>query len=233
MKKLLSLISLLICFQISLAQDKEADATVPDIPGVILMDFGFNFYQNSPAELNINWFKSKSFGLYYMRSFEVAKKITFNPAVGISFEKYGFSNHSIGYPGNTAQIQIIDLAATYDEVSKSQLAMNYLDIPIQFRYYFTGNSKEGGTYLALGGMASLLLESHTKVKFKDAGRDQTEKKRDDFRQNALRYGVQARFGFGDVNFFYKHYFSNIFKSNGPAGTANLTSQTIGISIQGL
>jgi hypothetical protein len=262
MKKLVLILLLTYCCELANAQGEEKSKNaVPDLPGIILIDFGFNFLKDSPSNMDIGWFKSKSFGAYYMRTFKLGRKMTFNPAIGINFEKYGFSNDvTIGYPlesvGSPAipaipatddadaissvaavpnaygDLSVLDISYL-GQVNKSQLAMNYLDIPIQFRYFLKDNSVKGGAYIALGGIVSLLWESHTKVKFKDGGRDITEKRRDDFQQTKLRYGMQARFGFGSFNFFYKQYFSSLFKGTGPAGAADITTSTIGISISGL
>ncbi|MDP4680196.1 MAG: PorT family protein [Cyclobacteriaceae bacterium] len=262
MKKIILVLLLNYCYGLAIAQDEEKQKkTVPDLPGIILVDFGFNFFKDNLNNLEINWFKSKSFGVYYMKSFKLGKKMTFNPAIGINFEKYGFTKDvTIGYPLETlgspaiqASAETIDSPAVtavaavpngygdlsildisyLGQVNKSQLAMNYLDIPIQFRYFLKDNSTKGGTYVALGGIVSLLMESHTKVKFKDGGRDITEKTRDDYQQTKLRYGLQARFGFGSFNFFYKQYFSNLFKGTGPIGSTDITTSTIGFSISGL
>ncbi|MEQ6121149.1 outer membrane beta-barrel protein [Reichenbachiella sp. MALMAid0571] len=238
MKKYTLILLFVLFANIVIASGKDDDddkKSVPDLPGVILIDFGFNFFQSAPSDLDINWFKSKSFGMYYMKSYKMGKKMSFDPAIGISFEKYGFSKErSIGYEttGTTTELSIIDLSG-YDKVKKSQLAMNYIDIPLQLRYYLKSNDVKGSAYVSVGAIASLLIESHTKVKFKDDGRDQTTKHRDNFEMNKLRYGLQGRFGFGSVNFFYKYYFSNLFNSNGPVGATDITTNTIGISISGL
>ncbi|MFT7032725.1 MAG: hypothetical protein ACJA2S_001226 [Cyclobacteriaceae bacterium] len=262
MKKLILVLLLSYCFGSAIAQDEEKSKnSVPDLPGIILVDFGFNFFKDNPSNTDIGWFKSKSFGAYYMRTFKLGRKMTFNPAIGINLEKYGFSNDvSVGYkleslatpeipavldannnelsqaipaePNIYSELSVLDLSHL-TQVNKSQLAMNYLDIPIQFRYFLKDNSVKGGAYVALGGIVSLLLESHTKVKFNDGGRDITEKRRDDFQQTRLRYGLQGRFGFGSFNFFYKQYFSSLFKGTGPAGALDITTSTIGISISGL
>lgn len=262
MKKFVLVLLITYCSGLAFAQNEEKSSKeVPDLPGIILIDFGFNFFKDNPTNMDIGWFKSKSFGAYYMRTFKLGRKMTFNPAIGINFEKYGFSNDvSIGYPLETigsaaipaipasgddpaidavaavpnsyGNLSVLDISYL-GQVNKSQLAMNYLDIPIQFRYFLKDNSVKGGAYVALGAMFSMLLESHTKVKFSDGGRDLTEKRRDDFQQNKFRYGLQARFGFGSFNFFYKQYFSSLFKGTGPAGTSDITTSTIGISISGL
>lgn len=262
MKKLVLILLLTYCSELAIAQDEEKSKNaVPDLPGIILIDFGFNFLKDNPSNLDIGWFRSKSFGAYYMRTFKLGRKMTFNPAIGINFEKYGFSNDvTIGYPlesigapaipaipatgdadavnavaevpNSYGDLSVLDISYL-GQVNKSQLAMNYLDIPIQFRYFLKDNSVKGGAYIALGGIVSLLLESHTKVKFKEGGRDITEKRRDDFQQTKLRYGLQGRFGFGSFNFFYKHYFSSLFKGTGPVGATDMTTSTIGVSISGL
>jgi hypothetical protein len=255
MKKYTLILLLVLGTSIAMAtgnEDDKKEKKTPDLPGIILVDFGFNFFKEAPSQMDINWFKSKSFGIYYMKTFRLGKKLTFNPAIGVNFEKYGFTKDvSIGYPitslGQPAvttgtqsdavpntygDLSILDLSYL-QQIDKSQLAMSYIDIPVQFRYYFKGNDTKGTIYLAAGGMLSMLVESHTKLKYTDGGRSQTTKQRDDFNQNKFRYGVQGRFGIGSFNFFYKHYFSTVFNSEGPAGATDITTHTIGISVSGL
>lgn len=220
------------------AQDSQLDSkrslSSPDFPGALVFDLGFNGFNTAPDTMDLSWWKSKSISVYYMQSFDIGKKFTFNPAIGLSLEKYSFvKDVTLGYVENTQGenvIGVVEIEA--DEVLKSKMAINYIDLPVEFRYYPRGNDKKGSIYFALGGSLGLLMESHTKTKFKENGITKTVKLKDDFRQNNWRYGLQARFGVGSVNFFYKQYRSNIFKSDGPAGTENTTSQTIGISFSG-
>lgn len=217
------------------AQDsKQRTLASPDFPGVLVVDFGFNGFTTAPDTMDLSWWKSKSVSFYYMRSFPIGKKLTFNPAIGLSLEKYAFvEDITLGETQNSNGETVMDVVAIEaDEVLKSKMAINYFDAPIEFRFYPKGSDRKGSFFIAAGGSLGILFESHTKVKFKENGVTKQIKLRDDFRQSNIRYGVHGRIGFGGVNFFYKEYFSKIFKPDGPDGTQNTSARTIGISISG-
>lgn len=206
----------------------------PDLPGTLVFDFGFNGFIDAPDTMDLSWWGSKSASFYYMKTYKLGKKLTFNPAIGLSLEKYAFvKDITLGEVQNTQGETVIDVVEVKaDDVLKSKMAINYIDLPVELRFYPKGSDRKGSFFIAAGGSVSMLFESHNKVKFKENGVTKMTKNRGDFRQNNFRYGLQGRLGFGSVNFFYKQYFSNIFKSDGPTGTANTTSRTIGISFSG-
>jgi hypothetical protein len=156
-----------------------------------------------------------------MKPLPVSEKMTFNISLGVGSEKYAFDNDiTLGYGADPAdpvnEITTIDTLGF--SASKSKLATTYLDLPIEFRFGFGGNPSDGG-FLAIGAVAGVLIDSHTKVKYEVNGRNVIDKVKDDFGLSNFRYGVSGRLGFRGVNVYYKHYFSKLFSSGEqPQGT---------------
>lgn len=217
-------------------EDKKPITDDSQILGRVHMDLGLNILREAPSEMSISAFQSKSIGFYYMREFPIGKKMSFNPSLGVTMEKYSFKNDvTLGYTPSTVFVGIDSLGFLSDanlDIKRSKLATSFIEVPVEFRYYFNGNETGDGFYVALGASAGIRLETHTKVKFTEGNVKKVEKKRDDFQQNNLRYGVHGRIGYKGVNLFYKHSLTTMFNSRGPVNTTNTTFSTIGISISG-
>jgi len=241
MKKLGIIVGVISClFSISalMAQSPdEVNKKTPDLPGIILIDLGFNSWINSPAKedtMDINWWKSKSLGIYFKKPFEFGKKFSFVPGIGVSFEKFGFNNElKIGYQFDVDGNRFMGYDTIPGKTEKNQLVINSIEFPVEFRYYLTEDNKSKGFYIAGGGSAAFRFETHTKVKFvDDYGNNRKIKERDDFKLSKVRLGVYGRLGIRSVSIFYKHYFTTVFKEDGPPGTGDMAYSTIGISLSG-
>ena len=68
---------------------EEVKKVTPELPGEILVDFGFNLINNNPDEMNMNWWRSKSAAIWFVKPFDLSDKIAFRPGVGVSLEKLG------------------------------------------------------------------------------------------------------------------------------------------------
>ena len=193
----------------------------PDIPGSMVVDIGFMNLNNADDAMGTTFWGSKSFGVYYMKPVPVKEKLTFNISLGIGSEKYAFDNditlvHGVDPNNPTTEITTIDTLGF--STSKSKLATTYLDLPVEFRFGFGGNPSDGG-FIAIGAMAGVLINSHTKVKYEENGRNVINKVNDDFGLSNFRYGISGRLGFRGFNFYYKYYFSQLFSSGEqPVGT---------------
>ena len=203
------------------------------IIGRVYFDLGLNILRDAPSVMDISAFQSKSVGLYYMRQFDLGKKMSFNPSLGITMEKFSFKNDVVLGYSSTSTDSLAFLPITTGTVNRSKLATSYFEAPMEFRYYFNGNESNDGFYLAFGGSFGIRIESHSKTKYTELGVKKVEKKRDNFQQTNLRYGVHGRIGYKSVNLFYKHSLTTIFGSNGPVNTNNSSFSTIGISFSGL
>jgi len=237
----LSILLSIVSISNIIAQDdegkkKKSFVDEPDLKGTVIFDFGFNSLVDVPRVMSTKVIQSRSAGLYYQRQFPMGKKMSFNPALGITMDKYSFDeNVALDYVDNGTGSLVLDfdtLSAGID-LKKSALSTSYLEAPVEFRYYLKGNESNDGFYFAFGGFAGIRLESHTKVKFEEDGVKKLVKKRDDFQQKSLRYGLLGRIGIKGINFFYKQSLSSIFNDQGPTDTIDTSYRTIGISIKGL
>ncbi|WP_176214765.1 outer membrane beta-barrel protein [Reichenbachiella faecimaris] len=229
---------LLTSGQLAKAQlTEEVKKKTPELPGQIMLDFGFNSSSNQPTNLPYHWWRSKSVGLYFVKSFEFAKKFELRPGIGVSLEKFGHSKNMevFAYGEDADGTDTLGFSTVLGgSLKKNQLAVNYFDIPVEIRFNFNGNEKKDGLFLAVGGSAAYRFESHTKIKYQDEfGNKMKDKKKNDFGLNKIRLGASARLGYRSFSVFYKTYFTNIFYSSGPTGTADMTYSTIGISLTGL
>lgn len=221
------------------AQNEENKSFLnePELKGTIVFDFGFTSLIDAPRVMNTKFIQSNSVGLYYMRQFLIGKKISFNPALGFTVDKYSFAeNVSLDYiddgTGNGTFVLGLDTLSAGINLKKSNFTTTYIEASVELRYFFKNNESNDWFYLAVGGFAGIRIESHTKIKFVEGGVKKMVKKRNDFQQKSLRYGLHGRIGYKNINLFYKQSFSSIFNNQGPAGTINTSFRTIGISISG-
>ncbi|MEP2026486.1 MAG: outer membrane beta-barrel protein [Reichenbachiella sp.] len=216
---------------------EEIKKKTPELPGQIMIDFGFNLSKDNPSNMDYNWWRSKSVGLYFVKSFEFSKKLELRPGIGVSLEKFGHVDNMevFAYGEDATGADTLGFSTVLGgDLKKNQLAVNYIEAPVEVRFNLNGNEKKDGMFLAIGGSAAYRFESHTKIKYEDEfGNKMKAKTKNDFGLNKIRLGAYARLGYRSFSVFYKTYFTDVFSSSGPTGTADMTYSTIGISLTGL
>lgn len=218
----------------------SAQAQRPDLPGALLVDIGVNNWGTSPTNLSLNNFQSKTVSLTYYYDLPIGNNgFTFTPGIGLGLERYSLENNftltsSVDANSNRT-IMATDLNTLISNpisFDKSKLAMHYLDIPLELRYYKSKNQYNRGFRVALGVKVGVLYSSFVKYKFEDAGGDnRTVKDRQDLGLNRFRYGVQGRVGWGGISLFGFYELSDKWDI-APAGGANTKTLTFGISLTG-
>ncbi|MBW8049526.1 MAG: PorT family protein [Cytophagales bacterium] len=220
----LSLLALTCFVNYSFAQNnKPATPTgstkKPDIPGNLIFDIGFNQWANVPEDIELNIWKSKGLNIYYMYEIELGtEKLTFNPGFGVGLDNYNFEKeNTLIYKGiDTLDNKILifsnDTFNTDRTYKKSKLSVNYIDIPIEFMYR-SHKEKKKAFMFALGGKIGLLIQAHTKVKYKKDGETIKEKLHSNFFIEPFRYGVTTRIGYGGLNLFGYYSLSKMFKKD--------------------
>ena len=205
-----------------------APGAEPDLPGTLTVDFGLNFLNGAPDNMNLKFFRSKGVGLYYLYDVPIGEStFSFHPGLGVAFESYAFSqNVTVAYaPGaDSADIVALD-DEIYETVDKSKLVTHYVDVPLEFRFYSKENQR--GFMVAVGAKVGYLFSSYTKIKYEDGGDTRTNKLRQDFNLNRLRYGASARLGFRGFNLHGQYMFSDLFKSD---GGPEVNNYKVGLSI---
>ncbi|MFY0601183.1 MAG: outer membrane beta-barrel protein [Cyclobacteriaceae bacterium] len=218
-----------VAFQ-SLAQD-DSRPKQPDLPGDLMIDYGFSYWSKKLDHLPVKVIGSNSVSIFYNRRFEINEKFSFHPGGGFSFEKYAFSGDNTWRFDNTTNKVGLDTLGG-SGLTKNKLTTTYFEIPFELRYHPLGTVNGEGWFIGLGGIAGLRLASHTKVKYDEATGSIKEKVYDDFGLKAYRYGVQLRFGFRSIHFFYKVYLSDLFDSAPDLSGRMPRTSTIGINISG-
>ena len=216
---------------------EEVKKKTPELPGQIMIDFGFKAISNTPSNLPYHWWRSKSVSLYFVKSYDLSKKFEFRPGIGVSLEKFGHGKNMevFTYGEDATGADTLGFATVLGgNLKKNQLAVNYFEVPVEIRFNLNGNEKKDGLFIAIGGSAAYRFESHTKLKYTDEfGHKMKTKQKNDFGLEKIRLGGYGRIGYRSFSVFYKTYFTNLFTSDGPTGTADITYTTIGISLTGL
>ena len=163
------------------------------------MEFNLNFY-----EVNIGLYKSY---------------VGLVSGIGLSFNSYQFENpYTLRRESDLTEAVLL----TYDDLSKSKLAISYLQVPLLFEFQLPVNQREGRVYVNAGVIGGVKIGSHTKVKHGDI----KDKDYGGFNINSFKYAATARVGYKEIGLFATYSLTPLFESGkGP----ELTPFTIGIS----
>ncbi|WP_305982110.1 outer membrane beta-barrel protein [Roseivirga thermotolerans] len=217
-----------------------AKAQRPDLPGALIIDVGVNNWTDAPDNLRLNNFESKTVNITYYYDLPIGNsKFTFTPGLGLGLEKFSLKDNytltsSLDNTGNlvVAPAQLTNQLSNVFEFGKSKFAANYVDIPLEIRFYKRKNQYSRGLRAALGGKVGLLYSSFTKYKWEDTtGENHMVKNRADYGLTRFRYGVQGRVGFGGFSLFGYYELSDKFDV-APAGGENTRNFTFGVSLTG-
>ena len=228
MKKVLGLIILYLNFFFGFGQE-EKRLQQPDIPGDIMLDFGFNLLMNNNELINTKIFPSRSFGIYYMAKRKLSDRFIFNPAIGFTFEKIGFADRA-NYQLNNLKTISWDTVEV-GELKRNRLAITYLEAPLEFRFYPNKTVNGEGFFVSFGAALGVKIASKTKIKYKLGGANLKEVNVANFGLSDFRYGILARVGFEKVNAFMKYYLSNVWR-RAPIAQGTSSQFTFGINLTG-
>jgi len=208
----------------------------PDLPGHFIFDLGLNVGINPPDK---GWRKgfwgSRTVNVYYYHPIKLAgEKFTLNPGIGLSMERFKFTNFYL-LKDTLPDVEQYDLIPNkiYPGLKKSQLVMNYLEIPLEVR--FTANPADPSRtfWASVGGRFGYNINTHTKIKFKGDGEMNNLKEGWRHGVSRYRYAVGARFGVGGFGWFVYYNVTPVFeKDRGPSKT-DMSVLTAGITINGL
>lgn len=194
------------------------------------VEFGFNAFDKpnysmySPADkdfMSLNQGKSMEFDLnFYELNIGLAKSyVGLVSGMGLSFNNYRFDNP---YTLKKGQFMTEPVGLNPENLSKTKLAVTYLNVPILLEFQIPVNQNEGRLFINAGLIGGVKIGSHTKVKYGD----NKDKDRSGFNLNSFKYAATARIGYKDICLFANYSLTPLFQSGkGP----ELTPFTIGIS----
>ena len=205
----------------------------PDVPGTFLIELGWNSLQDNLDEMDIIPFSSRTVNLYYFYNIPLGKgKFELMPGIGLGLDRYSFDDDiTLSQSNTTGNVTITDL--DFDNVQKTLLVSNYIDIPLELLFYSNPDDKRRSFKIGIGGKFGLKYSSHTKVKYdNEDGATVIEKDKRDFGLNPIRYGATGRIGLGGFSLFFYQSLSNLFEDGqGPMNTET-RNLTIGLSFIG-
>ncbi len=210
----------------------------PDLPGDLMIEFGFNWMQEHPKGIKFKTGGSRTFNAYYLFDKNIGESaFSIHPGFGVGTEKYKFEDDlTIGYERDQTGQQVmrfIPLDSIYGRqasYSKSQINANYFDIPLEIRWRSRVYDPKRSFKVALGGKFGLLFDSKTKVKYESEGETKITKQKEKFEINQIRYGTYLRLGYGGFSAYTYWSLSDTFnKDKGPMNTT-MYPITFGVSL---
>jgi hypothetical protein len=217
----------------------NAKAQRPDLPGQLLVDFGFNAWTSAPEGLDLKFFPSNTWSFSYMYDLPIGDGgWAFTPGIGLSLENYTFQENNtlistINPLNDTRIVSVVDLNDEFGNnlnFQRSQLGLNYIDVPLEVRWFARRDNFSRGFRVAFGGRIGYRYSSYTKVKFKDPlGDNRMIKDRQALNFNRFRYGIQLRAGWSGIGIFGFYELSNKWETPPPGGQ-NTRTLTVGVTI---
>ncbi len=227
MRIILGLSFLLLSFTTILAQSQRPEQ--PDLPGDISIDFGFNQLMQHPEQMNLRFFRSRSFGIYYQKIWQLSDRFAATTNIGVGNDRLGF-RRDINFQLDTGRTFSFD-TLQLGNIKKNLLTQTYLEIPLELRFYPTKTNDRGeGFFIGVGGVFGYRVDSHTKIKYSANGENRILKDKARLGHNNIRYGLIGRVGFKSVSLYYKQYFSSLF-TDGPLGS-DPTVFSFGLTLTG-
>lgn len=210
----------------------------PDIPGDLMIEFGFNWVRDHIPGNDFNTWGSRTFNAYYLYEKNIGESaFSFHPGIGIGTDKFAFENDvTLGYGLDSLgsrEVQFVPLDSVYGigtSYKKSQISANYIDIPLEIRWRSRKYDPKSSLKITLGGKVGFLFDSKTKVKYSEYGETKKSKQKEKFEMNTIRYGAYAKIGYGGFSAFYYYSISDLFKKDkGPMSTT-MYPMTFGLSL---
>ncbi len=203
-----------------------------EIPGQFVFDIYVNQLNESTAKLPLKTWSSRGVNIYYLQEIKFANdKLSLNPGIGISSEKFSFSSDiTLERQQGTSSLVIKNLSPSWD-VHKTFLSAEYFDIPIELRFQTAKGYR--AFRFAVGFRVGRLIHSRTKIKYENFEGDIIKiKEQNNYLLNRWRYGVIARIGLGKLNVFGAYNLSPLFQENAleqEVPNYNPSSFTLGIT----
>ncbi len=214
------------------AQESSKKATRINIPGSFLVDIGVNRGISTPQNFEQGFWGSRTINLYYQYPIRIAQtKFSLVPGMGLGLERYKLTNNFTlnPSPGTDGTYALVLFDST---AKKSMIVANYFDIPVEIRFDSRPEDLSRSFNLAIGARAGVLLDSFTKLKYKQDGETKILKDKQNHGLNEIRYGLYTRIGIGGFAWFFHYNSAALFKTDKGPNKTTMNTFTAGISING-
>jgi len=216
-----------IAAQVLVAQQAETEAMpIEEIErkDQLMIDFNYENFVNGPSNVDFRWY-NRGINVQYLYDIHVVKnRFTIGLGAGFSSQNY-YGN------GHLTRDTLADggLGAVWDtrdqDYTNNKVSVNYLEIPLEFRYRSKTNEKGYQWKFTLGAKYGYLIDIHDKLILDNGDKFKTYNFPD---VNDFRYGVVTRIGYGKVNLTAFYSLQPLFK-DGRGQEMNQISIGIGIA----
>ncbi len=188
-----------------------------------------NLFHKGPNGFKTKWY-SRGISLAYMYDIPFAKnRLSFAPGIGFSHASY--NNNSILVEDTSGiSFEPIENLADAAKYKRSKIAVNYLDIPLEFRIF--SKPFKNGRFLkaAFGFKTSIRLTSVSRIVKEEMGYNKKIKTKNYRDFMIVKAGPTFRFGYAGFSVYAHYSVTHLFKKDkGPV----MTPFTIGLCITGL
>ena len=192
----------------------EADGQETEKFDRIAIDVTWNRWMKSPPGIKQGDF-SFGFGAYWFKDMPIGVKSNAAFAIGFGFESLNFHhNGTFSSLSSSNQFNALVPHSNDSIILTNKLAVNYVDIPIEFRIRTINKTLEDrmkfNFKLYVGFKAGVLVNDHSKYK------NENIKYKVYNLKNVLpyRYGPYLRLGFNKISFVGFYSMTSIFNENG-------------------
>lgn len=128
--------------------------------------------------------------------------------IGLGWNNYRLPNDILLVKGSN-ELEHIELET--DLPYKNKLTLMMVNVPLMLELQTRSHSELSKFHLAAGLNLGVRLSSHTKQVYKIDGKKDKVKSHEDFYINPFRYDLQARLGWGKLNFFASYSLNSLFR----------------------
>jgi hypothetical protein len=210
MKKLFAIIVLIIFTSTTFASGIKTRMRPQDR---LIVETFVDLWQNKPSEIksgsldrgvNVSWFYDYPIGMS-----------NFSVAAGFNYTSHNFYTKSHIYTrvGVSDKFDFVKIDDGI-EVSKSKISLNYIGIPIEFRYFV--RSLPQTLRIQAGFKAGYLVSGYNKYSGQDLAGNNFDVKFREYKLgnvNDFFYGITARIGYGRINVYGFMPLNTVFSDN--------------------
>ena len=179
----------------------------------LLFDFYTSKWVNSPNEITTN--PTVNFSFSYGKDFLI-KSSNFSWFYGLGYD-FSAMNHSINFksiPLTSGMSKDVGIRILNVPYSINKLRLQFLEVPLEFRYYFGDKENSANRFfIGIGIDLGLRLDSFTKLKYTKNNKSIVNISKNDFGLSKYRYSTSVTFGNDNFNLFIKYFLSDFFQSN--------------------
>jgi hypothetical protein len=202
----------------------------PNIPNDLSIEFGFNQLTNRPADIGLNFFGSRAFNVYYQKPFKIFGEqsgFVFSPGIGIATNKFSFKDDENLFRSSTlgAESSVLkevkSVYGTTIDVKTNNLAVNYLEVPIDLQYNLNKKDYSKSFRVSLGARVGYLFQAQTKVAYDSPTTGTVKiKQAENYGIEKIRYGLNFKAGSPGFYVWSTYYLNPMWQADrGPFKTA--------------